>query len=119
MAAYKARILAERSSPSAGAKPAEAAAVKTKRRSAAEIRQALKPLRADVAKAEDRIAKLEAMREEVEARLADPTLYDGPAEKMEKLAAKRGEILDGLARAEEIWEKAAAKLEEEEAALGE
>ncbi|MCI4663390.1 MAG: ABC-F family ATP-binding cassette domain-containing protein [Neomegalonema sp.] len=117
MAAYKARILSERSSPSDSAKAVDAPAVKTKRRSAADIRQVLKPLRADVAKAEERVMKLEEMREEVEKRLADPALYDGPSDKMEKLAQKRGEILEGLARAEEIWEKAAAKLEETEAEL--
>ena len=85
------------------------------RRAAAARRAALAPLRQEVADCEARIEKLAEMRARIEARLADPALYDGPAEKIEALNAKHGEILAAQARAEALWLEAGEALEAAEA----
>ena len=70
------------------------------------------PLRAEVAKCEARVAKLEAMRAEIDGRLANPLLYSrGDSEAIARLQAKRAEVEAGLARAEALWEAALQRLE--------
>ena len=62
-------------------------------------------------KCEQRVDKLNEMREKVAAKLADPAIYDdtyGVAEWQKKYA----EIEDGLARAETLWMTALERLEE-------
>ncbi len=74
-------------------------------------REALIALRQDVKKCEQRVDKLNEMREKVAAKLADPAIYDdtyGVAEWQKKYA----EIEDGLARAETLWMTALERLEE-------
>jgi ATP-binding cassette subfamily F protein 3 len=84
---------------------------KSQRRDAAEERRALAPLRAEVAACEDRLAKIAAMLEKIDARLADPGLYAGPASEIETLQIKRGEILAAQDRAEALWLAAEEALE--------
>jgi ATP-binding cassette subfamily F protein 3 len=55
------------------------------------------------------------MLEKIDARLADPALYDGPAGKIEALQVKRGEIVAAQERAEALWLEAGEKLERAEA----
>ena len=51
--------------------------------------------------------------EKIDALLADPDLYDpANAKKAETLQIKRGEIMNGLERAEELWMEALARLED-------
>jgi ATP-binding cassette subfamily F protein 3 len=70
------------------------------------------PLRADVARCEARVARLEEMRAEIDGRLANPLLYSrGDSEAIAKLQIKRAEVEDGLARAEALWEAALQRLE--------
>jgi ATP-binding cassette subfamily F protein 3 len=70
------------------------------------------PLRADVARCEARVARLEEMRDEIDGRLANPLLYSrGDTEALTKLQKKRAEVEDGLARAEALWEAALQRLE--------
>ena len=72
----------------------------------------LSPLRAEVARCEARVGKLEAMRAEIDARLANPLIYArGDAEEIETLNRKRAEVEDGLARAEALWMAAQERLE--------
>ena len=74
-------------------------------------REALIALRHDVKKCEQRVDKLNEMRQKVAAKLADPAIYDdtyGVAEWQKKYA----EIEDGLARAETLWMTALERLEE-------
>ncbi|MGF1447692.1 MAG: ATP-binding cassette domain-containing protein [Pikeienuella sp.] len=87
------------------------------KRSAAETRRLLAPLRAEVKACEERLEKIEAMLEKLDARLAEPGLYEGPVEKIEALQIKRGEILDGQARAEALWVAAQEKLDAAEAEM--
>ncbi|HSF96609.1 MAG TPA: ABC transporter ATP-binding protein, partial [Thermohalobaculum sp.] len=81
------------------------------RRGAAEERRALAPLRAEVKTCEDRMEKIAAMLAQIDARLADPKLYDGPTERIEALQIKRGEILAAQERAEALWLAAEEALE--------
>ena len=70
------------------------------------------PLRAEVAKCEARVAKLEEMRDAIDARLANPLLYSrGDGEEIETLQRKRAEVQDGLQRAEALWLAALERLE--------
>ncbi len=70
------------------------------------------PLKAEVAKCEARVAKLEEMRDNIDARLANPMLYArGDTEEIEKWRRKRAEVMDGLARAEALWMAALERLD--------
>ncbi|MBA3323964.1 MAG: ATP-binding cassette domain-containing protein [Rhodobacteraceae bacterium] len=75
------------------------------------------PLKAEMARCEARVGKLEAMRDNIDARLANPMLYArGDAEEIEKWRRKRAEVMDGLARAETLWMAALERLEAAEGA---
>ena len=75
-------------------------------------REALSALRAEVRKCEDRLQKLNDMRDKLATKLADPALYDperaGEAAVWQK---KYAEVMDGLDRAEELWILAQERLE--------
>jgi ATP-binding cassette subfamily F protein 3 len=75
-------------------------------------RDAILALRSDVRKCEDRVMKLTEMREKLDEKLADPTLYDGS--KTSDIAVwqkKHAEVIDALERAETLWMEALEKLE--------
>jgi ATP-binding cassette, subfamily F, member 3 len=75
-------------------------------------RSALAPLQAEVRSCESRVARLEEMRQTIDARLANPITYArGDKEKLELLQKKRAEVVDGLARAEALWMAALERLE--------
>jgi len=105
MDAYRRLLLSERGG--VAAKPREE---RPKARVAA--RSAVAPLRAEVARCEARVAKLEEIRDEIDSRLANPLIYArGDTEAVEKLRRKRAEVEDGLARAEGLWLAALERLE--------
>jgi len=112
LAAYR-RLLLDRSdsAPASGA-PAQVNQRRSQRRDAAAERRSLAPLRAEVKACEDRLAKIAEMLGKIDARLADPNLYDGPASRIEALQIKRGEILEAQQRAEALWLAAEEALEE-------
>lgn len=75
-------------------------------------RDELAALRAEVRKCEDRLTKLNEMRDKLAAKLADPALYE--AERLGELETwnkKYGELMEGLDRAEALWLSAQEKLE--------
>ncbi|MCU0910635.1 MAG: ATP-binding cassette domain-containing protein [Rhodobacteraceae bacterium] len=75
-------------------------------------REAVQALRAEVRKAEERVAKIEEMRVKLAQKLADPALYDpGRAGDLEVWQKKYAEVEDGLARAEALWIEAQERLE--------
>ncbi len=88
-------------------KPQKPKAPKAKRPS----REAILDLRAEVRKAEERIEKLEKMRKRLDELLADPTLYSERKHALPELQRKDVELTQAMARAEKLWESAAAKLE--------
>jgi ATP-binding cassette, subfamily F, member 3 len=80
-------------------------------------REAMLALRAEVRKCEDRITKLNQMRDKLAKTLADPALYeDGRKGEREIWNRKYAEVMDGLNRAETLWLAACEKLELAEAA---
>ncbi len=69
-------------------------------------------LRGEVRKSEERIAKLNEMRDKLAKKLADPGLYDpGMGNQAETWQKKYAEVMDGLDRAEALWLGALEKLE--------
>ena len=105
MDAYRRMLLAER-----GGAPVRAREEKPKPRAAG--RAEVGPLRAEVAKCEARVARLEEMRGEIDGRLANPLIYSrGDSEEIERLQKKRAEVEDALARAEALWLAALERLD--------
>ena len=94
-------------------KPEAPAAPKPKKPSRDEILL----LRSEVRKCEARVEKIEEMREKLAKKLADPALYeDGRAGELATWNKKYAEVMDGLRRAETLWESALEKLEGAETA---
>ncbi len=87
------------------AKPAE----KPRRASRDEILA----LRAEVRKCEERLGKLNDMRDKLAKKLADPELYeDARKGELETWNRKYAEVMEGLDRAEAMWMTAQERLEE-------
>ena len=106
---YRDMLLA-RDKPAPKAEPKEPA--KPKRAS----RDQILALRSEVRKSEARVEKLAEMREKLDAKLADPALYEpGKAADMAVWQKKHAECLEALDRAEAIWMDALEKLELAEA----
>lgn len=88
---------------------------------AKQAKKAAKPidlteLRSRAKTAEDRVIRLEEIRETMAARLADPRVYEAGREADQiEMQKKYAEIEDGLARAERLWEAALEALERAEA----
>ena len=79
-------------------------------------RDTLLALRSDVRKSEARVEKLAEMREKLDEKLADPTLYEKANQAdMEVWQRKHAEVLEALDRAEALWMDALEKLELAEA----
>ncbi len=105
--AYRAMLLT-RDAPARLEKPKE----KPKRPS----RDAILELRAQARKCEERVTKIEEMREKLAKKLADPALYENDkVGELEVWNKKYAEVMDGLRRAEAMWEAALEKLEAAEA----
>lgn len=75
-------------------------------------RERILALRAELRKSEDRLEKLNAMRDKLAKKLADPALYEpGKAGEIEVWQKKYAEVMDGLDRAEALWLAAQEKLD--------
>ncbi|CAA9433564.1 MAG: Bis-ABC ATPase YheS [uncultured Rubellimicrobium sp.] len=99
----------------AGDKPAEKPVEKPK--AVRPSRDALLALRSEVRKCEDRLQKIDQMRDKLAKKLADPELYeDARRGELETWNKKYAEVMDALHRAEALWEQAQEKLEQAEAA---
>ena len=71
--------------------------------------------RQEVRKCEERVEKLNQMRDRVADKLADPRMYDEDnVVEAAKWQKKYSEVMDGLDRAEALWLKALEKLEQVE-----
>jgi ATP-binding cassette subfamily F protein 3 len=84
---------------------------KDRRRQAAENRAATVHLRKQAKEAEREVERLSARKAELEAKLADPSLYDGPAEKVQTLQMDLARVGDEMAKAEDAWLEAQEALE--------
>ena len=78
---------------------------------------AILALRAEARKCEARVEKIEEMRAKLATKLADPALYeDTRAGELDTWNKKYAEVMEGLHRAEALWEAALEKLEAAETA---
>jgi len=69
-------------------------------------------LRAEVRKCEDRLAKINDMRDKLAAKLADPELYeDSRKGDLAVWNKKYAEVMEAMDRAEAMWLDAQEKLE--------
>ncbi|WP_136440867.1 ABC-F family ATP-binding cassette domain-containing protein [Pacificoceanicola onchidii] len=104
--AYRAMLLA-RDTPARGGKD-KPKPEKSKRPS----RDVILELRAEARKCEERVTKIEEMREKLAKKLADPALYeDSRKGELETWNRKYAEVMEGLGRAEALWETAMEKLD--------
>ena len=84
---------------------------KDQRRTAAQARAALAPLRRKAAQAEDRLAKLEAERRALQSKLADPALYEGAPDRITALQIALNDVETRLRATEAEWLEAQEALE--------
>ncbi|HBQ35744.1 MAG TPA: glycosyl transferase family 1 [Rhodobacteraceae bacterium] len=78
-------------------------------------RDQLLAMRSDVRKCEERVNKLNDMRDKLAKKLADPALYDEDAgNKAEPWQRKYSEVMNAIDRADGMWMKALEKLEKAE-----
>ena len=69
-------------------------------------------LRSEVKKSEERLGKLNEMRDRLAKKLADPALYeDARKGELATWNQKYAEVMEGLDRAEAMWLSAQEKLE--------
>ncbi|MDP2082780.1 MAG: ABC-F family ATP-binding cassette domain-containing protein [Pseudotabrizicola sp.] len=102
--AYRRMLLAGDEVEKPAAKPVE----KVKKASRDEVLA----LRAEVRKCEDRLTKLNEMRDKLAKKLADPELYEAARlGELETWNKKYAEVMNGLDRAEAMWLAAQEKLE--------
>ena len=75
-------------------------------------KEAVMALRSDVRKSEERVNKLNEMRDKLAKKLADPKLYeDGKVGEAEVWQKKYAEVMNALDRAEAMWMAASEKLD--------
>ncbi|MCL4107554.1 UNVERIFIED_CONTAM: hypothetical protein GTU68_022015 [Idotea baltica] len=74
-------------------------------------RDAVLALRSDARKCEERVGKLNGMRDKLAKKLADPELYENKTGEIEVWQKKYAECMDALDRAEAMWMAALEKLE--------
>jgi ATP-binding cassette subfamily F protein 3 len=104
------RLLLTPEKPSEKDKPKSKAAAKP-------TRDEILALRADVRKNEERVTKINEMRDKLARKLADPALYeDTKAGELATWNKKYAEVMDGLNRAEAMWMASLEKLEKAEKA---
>ena len=102
--AYRRQLLAGEDEVKTAPKPVE-----TKRKTS---REDLTARRAEVRRCEDRLEKLNDMRDKLAARLADPDLYDEARRgELETWNRKYAEVMEALDRAEALWLAAQEALE--------
>ncbi|WP_114858161.1 ABC-F family ATP-binding cassette domain-containing protein [Azospirillum brasilense] len=97
------RARAERAAAKGGEAADAGASRKDQRRAAAEARAALAPLKKKATDAESQVNKLTEEKRKIEAKLADPALYSGPSDKLQKLQIDLGVVDKKLSAAEEAW----------------
>jgi ATP-binding cassette subfamily F protein 3 len=93
---------------------ADAQSKKERRKQAAEQRAQTRQLREQAKKAEEHMDQLGRKKAELESKLADPEVYQGPAAELQKLQSDLARVQDALQKAEERWLEAQERLENAE-----
>ncbi|AMM84679.1 ABC-F family ATP-binding cassette domain-containing protein [Martelella sp. AD-3] len=101
-----------RKAQKAEAPNAEARSKSVQRKSAAERRAALAPLKKKIDTAEKKTAKIEQIIARLDADLADPKLYEKAPEKAKVMIQARANAAAELAKIEEEWLSLSAQYEE-------
>jgi ATP-binding cassette subfamily F protein 3 len=94
----------------------ERAEARAQRRAASEARARLAPLKKQAAEAEKRVHKLEAAAHTLEAKLADPALYNQGGAAVAQAQKELGDVRAELAATEEKWLALLEEIEQTEAA---
>ncbi len=92
-------------------KGGDAASRRNDRRAAAEARAQLAPLRKAAAAAEKRLDEAHKAMAELEAQLTDPTLYQGPPDRLNQLRRRKADLARQSEVAEAAWLAAQEALE--------
>jgi len=109
---YAAWLLEQRSAGDDNKPSAPRPSRKDERRLKTEQRKALQPLRNSVKKLESELEKLHAQKIDLDAQLADPTLYEAAApEKVRTLTMEQRQVEQALQQCEETWLTASEELE--------
>ena len=75
-------------------------------------KEQLQAMRSDTKKGEERVKKINEMRDKLAKKLADPALYeDGKSGELATWNAKYAEVMNALERAEAIWMQSLERLE--------
>lgn len=75
-------------------------------------KEQIQAMRSDTKKGEERVKKINEMRDKLAKKLADPALYeDGKAGELATWNAKYAEVMNALERAEAIWMQSLERLE--------
>ena len=112
--AERGKARADKAEPGVAARPSR----KDRRRAGAAARAASAGLRKAAREAEARVEALTRDKAKLEARLADPQVYDGPTAKLMELQLRFGEVKAALAAAEDAWLEAQAAMEGESETAG-
>ena len=105
------RMLLDKASGAKNADTASAPSRKEERRAAAQARTQLAPLKRQVDKAEKEMERLHTLKSEIERKLADPALYQGPVDKLTKLRKDLADTERLLSQAEAQWIEASERYE--------
>ncbi|WP_449396955.1 hypothetical protein [Devosia riboflavina] len=89
---------------------------KLSKQEAAARRAELAPLKTSIKDAETKISRLKVEIEKIEAQLADPKVYNGPADRLIALGKDKARFGADLETTEEQWLALSAELEEAERA---
>ena len=87
---------------------------KQSRQEAAARRAELAPLKKKITDAENRMKRLRTEIDKIEAKLADPKVYDGPPDQLIALGKDKARFSTDLEALEESWLEFSAELEEAE-----
>jgi len=114
LAAYRRLLLDKARDARRGGKPekaGDAATRKADRKAAAGARAQLAPLRKAAGAAEKVLEELTKKKKQLEAKLADPTLYQGPPAKLTELRRAEADLVRDMEAAEAAWLAATEALE--------
>src|SRR5690606_2423256 len=87
---------------------------KLSRQEAAARRAELAPLKEQITDAEKKMSRLKTEIDKIDAQLADPTIYNGPADRLIALGKDKARFGTELETVEETWLTLSAELEEAE-----
>jgi len=112
LADYRKMLLdARRGNGKSGGKAGGGRNRKQERKERARARAETAELRKAAKQAEQKVGKLEKRRDELEARLAEPEVYQGSTAALMELQVELGEVKARLAKAEDTWMNTEEKIE--------